>query len=226
LDLSIRCQRDFADELELDLQTATEFCLQTQANLFETTLGPARGRNEQYTHGIGGNLSSLPAADLPKRRNTRAHHSRVQHSAIGGLNRVLGSSDNRTHQGEATAAGARPRNSVAQVSNAVPDERLGKAIQLRDHKFSEHAVRQWTPIRIDHLDDLHIVIEMQRSWALNALPRYRPDLNRGVYIEGTHPKSFLAELATAVTQGHGATVDQAGLNIAHAGFEYRLRKVF
>jgi len=120
---------------------------------------------------------------------------------------VLGSSDHRSHQAETAATGARPGDPVAQVSDSIADERLGKAVQLSNDYFAYDPVGKRCPIHVHHLDNLNIIVEMQCSWALRTLPRCRTDFHGGVHVERTHSKSFLAEPPTTVTQRHSAAVD-------------------
>jgi hypothetical protein len=86
---------------------------------------------------------------------------------------VLGSSDDRSHQTETSPTGARLGDPVAQVSDSIADERLGKAVQLSDYDFADGPIRKRCPIHVHHLDDLNIVVEVQCSRALGTLPRYR-----------------------------------------------------
>jgi len=96
---------------------------------------------------------------------------------------------------------------------------------LSDYNFAGGPVRKRCPIHVHHLDDLNIVVEVQCSRSLGTLPCYRTYFHGGVHVERTDSESFLAEPPTAVTQRHSAAIDQARLDVAHAGLEHRLRQV-
>ena len=95
-----------------------------------------------------------------------------------------------------------------------------KQFSLGDHNFAHRPIGKRLPIHIDHLNDLHIVVEMECPRAMGTLPRHRTDFHRGVHVQRTHSESFLTEPATSVTQGHRAAVDQPRLYIAYASLEH------
>jgi len=138
---------------------------------------------------------------------------------------VLGPAYHRTHQAEAASTGTAFRRAISQITDTIADEWLSQAGELGDDDLSRFTIRHWLSVCIDHLDDLHVVIEVEGSRILGAFPGHRPDFDRGVNVERTHPEGFVTELAAPVCKGHSAAIHDPGLDIDHLRLEDCLREV-